>query len=189
MNFAKNKTIIAGATKEENIIDIMKQEELAILNTIATAEGTIELIISNVEENIHGLNILILGFGRVAKTLAHKLQGLSANVTCSARKCEDIAWIKTYGYNAININKIDKYLKNYNVIVNTVPHLILDKSKLEKVNKESFIIDLASKPGGIDFDTAKKLNLRYNWALALPGKVAPLATAKIIKNTIYNIIK
>ena len=31
---------------------------------------------------------------------------LSAKVTCAARKTGDLAWIKAYGYNAININEM-----------------------------------------------------------------------------------
>jgi len=34
----------------------------------------------------------------------------------------------------------------------------------------------------------ERRKLKYNWALALPGKVAPLATAKYIKNAIYDVL-
>jgi dipicolinate synthase subunit A len=47
-------------------------------------------------------------------------------------------------------------------------------------------LDLASIPGGIDFEYAKKLGLKTDWALSLPGKVAPLTAAEIIKKTIDN---
>ena len=52
-----------------------------------------------------------------------------------------------------------------------------------KVN-EAILIDLASKPGGIDFEEANKLNLENYWALALPGKVAPKTAAKYIYESI-----
>ena len=42
------------------IIDIMKREELAVLNTISTAEGAIEIAISNTNKIIHGTEVLIL---------------------------------------------------------------------------------------------------------------------------------
>ena len=44
------------------IVDIMKREELAVLNTIATAEGAIEIAISNTNKILHGSNVLVLGF-------------------------------------------------------------------------------------------------------------------------------
>ncbi len=195
---SSNKTIIAGsiATKiyelvndKDKIIDIMKREELAILNTIATAEGTIEIAISNTDKVIHGSEILILGFGRVAKILASKMKALEANITCSARKEKDFAWIKAYGYKSTNINELGRNLSNYDIIINTVPYQILKQNNLQYVKNDCLLIDLASSPGGIDRDFAKIKGLKLIWALALPGKVAPVTTAKIMKNTIYNILK
>lgn len=174
--------------KSTNIIDLMKREELTILNTIATAEGTIQIAIENRKKILHGSNILILGFGRVAKVLAHKLSALNCKITCAARKTEDFAWIKTYGYNKLDINKLNSNLGNYDIIINTVPYMILSDG-LNYVKKDSLLIDLASNPGGINRQLAEEKGLKLIWALALPGKVAPITSAEFIKNTIYNIIK
>ena len=171
------------------IIDIIKREELAVLNTISTAEGTIEIIIENTNKILHGSNVLILGFGRIGKVLARKLAGLSAKVTCAARKDEDLAWIKAYGHMATNINSIGENLSEYDVIINTVPHLILTEEKIKYIKDECLLVDLASNPGGIDKKAAKNKNLKLIWALALPGKVAPVTTAEFIKDTVYNILK
>lgn len=199
MNAINAKILIAGTIMPEvydlandeyiEIIDIMKREELAVLNTISTAEGAIEIIIENTNKIIHGSNILILGFGRIGKVLARKLNGLSAKVTCAARKDEDLAWIKAYGHNGININHIGKNLSEYDVIINTVPHLVLTQERLQYIRKDCLLVDLASNPGGIDKKAAKDNNLQLIWALALPGKVAPITTAEFIKDTIYNILK
>ena len=35
----------------------------------------------------------------------------------------------------------------------------------------------------------KDRNLKFVWALSLPGKVAPTTSAEFIKNTIYNILR
>lgn len=171
------------------IIDIMKREELAVLNTIATAEGAIEIAIANTNKILHGSDVLVLGFGRIGKVLARKLAGLSTKVTCAARKEEDLAWIKAYGHMATNINLIGKNLNEFDVIINTIPQMILTLEKLEYVKKECLLIDLASNPGGIDKKAAKEKGLQLVWALSLPGKVAPTTTAEFIKDTIYNILK
>ena len=114
MHYLNAKILIAGTISPDiydmandeyiEIIDIMKREELAVLNTISTAEGAIEIAIANTNKIIHGSNTLILGFGRIGKVLARKMAGLSARVTCAARKDEDLAWIKAYGHRATNIN-------------------------------------------------------------------------------------
>ncbi|MBS5721319.1 MAG: dipicolinate synthase subunit DpsA [Clostridium sp.] len=193
------KVLIAGSILPEvyemandeyiEIIDIMKREELAVLNTIATAEGTIQVAIENTNRILHGSEVLILGFGRIGKVLARKLAGLSVKVTCAARKDEDLAWIEAYGHKSLNINNLGENLRSFDIIINTVPHIILTEQKLEYVKKETLLIDLASNPGGIDKKAIKDRNLKFVWALSLPGKVAPTTSAEFIKNTIYNILR
>ena len=199
IHYLEGKILIAGSISPEiydmandeyiEIIDIMKREELAVLNTISTAEGAIEIAISNTNKIIHGSEVLILGFGRIGKVLARKMAGLSAKVTCAARKDEDLAWIRAYGHKETNINALGENLSQYDIILNTVPHLVLNKERLQYVKKDALLIDLASNPGGIDKKEAKELKLKLVWALALPGKVAPVTTAEFIKDTIYNILK
>ena len=199
MHALNAKILIAGTISPEvydmandeyiEIIDIMKREELSVLNTVSTAEGVIEIAISNTNKILHGSKVLILGFGRIGKVLARKMAGLSVKVTCAARKDEDLAWIKAYGHNATNINTLGENLSDYDIIINTVPHLILTRERMEYVSEECLLIDLASNPGGIDKKVAKDRNLKLIWALALPGKVAPVTTAEFIKDTIYNILK
>ena len=199
MHAMNAKILIAGGIAPEvyelandeyiEIIDIMKREELAVLNTIATAEGTIQVAIENTNKILHGSKVLILGFGRIGKVLARKLSGLSVQVTCAARKDEDLAWIEAYGHKSTNINNIGENLKQYDIIINTVPHMVLTEERLQYVKKDALLIDLASNPGGIDKKIVKDLNLKFVWALSLPGKVAPTTSAEFIKDTIYNILK
>ena len=195
MHVINAKILIAGSITPDvydlandeyiEIIDIMKREELAVLNTVSTAEGTIEIIIANTNKIIHGSKVLILGFGRIGKVLARKLAGLSAKVTCAARKDEDLAWIRAYGHMETNINTIGENLSDFDVIINTVPHLVLTEERIKYVRDDCLLVDLASNPGGIDKKAAKNKNLKLIWALALPGKVAPITTAEFIKDTVY----
>lgn len=195
------KTLITGAVNENikqvaktskvNIIDLMNIEELAILNVIPTAEGAIQVAMEQTEFTIHNSKCLILGFGRIGKVLAKKLKALGAEVYCVARKESDLAWIKTFGYNGIHIDNLEENLENrYDIIFNTIPTLVLDSKKLELIkNKETLIIELASAPGGIDFEKAKEYEIKTIKALGLPGKVAPITSAEYIKKTLEKILK
>ncbi len=193
---ANGKTIIAGnltnqikelaINKNVQIIDILEQEELAILNAISTAEGAIQIAISNIPKNLCGSNVLIMGFGRIGKILAKMLDGIGANVSCEARKKSDLAWIKSYGYEPIDINNLKNNLARFDIIFNTIPSIILDKEKLEQIKEETLIIDLASAPGGVDKNQVEILNKKYILALALPGKISPKSSAEYIKQTLEN---
>ena len=191
MHHLNAKILIAGSITPDvydmandeyiEIIDIMKREELAVLNTISTAEGAIEIAIANTNKIIHGSNVLILGFGRIGKVLARKMAGLSAKVTCAARKDEDLAWIRAYGHKETNINVLGENLAEYDLIINTVPHLLLTKERMKYVKDDCLLIDLASNPGGIDKKSAKDKNLKLIWALALPRKSSTCYNSGIYK--------
>lgn len=195
----QDKLFIAGSIKSSfydhvnkdtnTIIDLLDREELAVLNTISTAEGAIQIAMEETPTTIHGSNVLIMGFGRIGKILAKMLQGIGANVYCEARKNEDMAWIKAYGYNEVALSELNEQLNKFNVIINTIPHIIIDESNANRIKKDCLLIDLASNPGGIDKEAVKKEGLKLIWALSLPGKVAPITSAEFIKNTIYNILK
>lgn len=191
------KTLIAGAIKQDiydiaqekniKVIDILKREELAVLNAVSTAEGTIKIAIEETLKNLHGSNILVMGFGRIGKILANMLKGLGAKVACEARKNSDLAWIKAYGYEPIPIANLKENLNRFDIVINTIPYIILDKENIGSLKKDVLVIDLASNPGGVDRDEIKKQNIKFVWALSLPGKVAPVTSAEFIKETLYNI--
>lgn len=195
--YIKGKTFIAGRIEEElyqkfsetKVIDLLKREELTVLNTIATAEGIIQIAMEESTKTLHGSKILVMGFGRVSKILSNMLKGIGAEVYCETRTTVNCAWIKAYGYNPILLDELDEELNKFDVIINTIPHIILNKERLKKVKKDCIIIDIASNPGGVDRNSAKELGIKMIWALSLPGRVAPITSAEFIKETLENIIK
>lgn len=194
----KNQFFIAGripsyfksACSNKGLLcaDLLEQEELAVLNAIPTAEGAIQTAMENMKITLHDSNALIFGFGRIGKILAHMLRGIGANVFVAARKPDDLAWIKSYGYHGLEYYQWDSCLEQADVIFNTVPHRLLKGTHFKKTNPSCIIIELASKPYGIDFDIAKEKGFDVILASSLPGKTAPVTAAKYIKETVYRII-
>lgn len=195
----KNQLFIAGRISDKiahlakayNVfaIDILEREEMAVLNAIPTAEGAIQIAMEELPVTINGSKIMILGYGRIGKVLSKMLSGFGAEIYVEARKYSDIAWIKAYGQKPVYINALKQYIGNIDVVFNTIPCKILDSTLLEQVGRDCLIIDLASKPGGVDLERAKVLGIKVIWALSLPGKVAPVTAANFIKQTVYNIIE
>ena len=170
------------------IFDYGARDDFAILNALPTTEGAIECAMREYEGTISGSKCLVAGFGRIGKILAHKLVLLGANVTVSARKPSDLAYVKALGYNALNTENL-RTVKRFDIAFNTIPKLIFDRELLMNTDTNTLIIDLASLPGGVDFDTAEKLGIYAVRALSLPGKCAPKTAGEIIKTTVFDIIK
>lgn len=198
-NMERSQILIGGKIEEESrnlakdydiqIVDYFAREEMQVLNAIPTAEGAIQIAMEEMPTTIHDSNAMVLGFGRIGKVLAKMLYGIGANVYVVTRNYSEISWIKTYGYTPISLMNLEGNLPEMDVIFNTIPFVVLKEEMLNKIDKKCLIVDLASKPGGVDFNKARELEINTVWALALPGKVAPITAAKCIKETIYNIIE
>lgn len=186
----KLSSALKSALDEKGVryADYLEREEFAVLNAVPTAEGAIEIAMRQLPRTLNGMKCLVVGFGRIGKVLAKILAAFGADVTCSARKCSDLAWIRSYGYTPLQTGSIAEKVYEYPLIFSTVPHMIFDESMLKMVRGDALIIDLASKPGGVDFDAAKKLGINVIWALSLPGKASPESAGEIIADTVMNII-
>ncbi|CBL16719.1 MULTISPECIES: dipicolinate synthase subunit DpsA [Ruminococcus] len=171
------------------VVDYYQREELSVLNAVPTAEGAIQIAMEELATTIYGQNVLVTGFGRISKVLVRILTAMGAHVTVTARKYQDLAWAEISGCRAVHISRLEETLPGYDLVFNTVPAVLLDEARLWKLRSDALIIDLASKPGGVDFDTASRLGRKTVWALSLPGKVAPITAGDMIACTIRNILK
>lgn len=131
--------------------DYYKREELIVKNAIPTAEGALEIAFSEMPITIFGSKSLVIGYGRVGKVMAKKLSALESCVTVSARKYADFAWIEEGGMDAIHTEDLSVFAGDFDLIINTVPAMVLTEEVLKRVRDDALIIDLASKPGGAGF--------------------------------------
>ena len=168
-------------------VDYFLREDFTVLNAALTAEGGISIALSETATTLTSCNCLVVGFGRIGKLLCHMLDGIGARVCACARKNEAFAWIDAYGYNKAHTDTLADIVKDYDIIFNTVPHKLITEDVLKNMRKDALIIDLASKPGGVDFNSAANLKINTIWALSLPGRTAPITAGDIIKQTIINI--
>lgn len=174
----------------ENIpyLDLMKCDDIALLNAIATAEGAIAEAICKSSINLHHSKALVLGYGKCGKILASKLHALGVKVTVAARRQNVIIEAYVNGFESLALNKMKFEIQNFDFIFNTIPALILNEELLLTISSETTIIDIASSPGGVDYETAKKLNRNAYSCLGIPGKISPKSSAEILAKTILPIL-
>ncbi len=165
------------------LFDHFAREEETVANVVPTVEGALQIAMQNTPFTLHGAEVLVVGYGRIGRLLAHHLKALGAKVSVASRKEEHLAWCDAFGYHGLLLSELPHIVGRTQVIFNTAPTLIFDETLL-KITSNALIIDLASAPGGVDFAAAEQQGKNVIHALALPVKVAPQTAGEIICKTI-----
>lgn len=186
--FSGRSQTLKSICKDIHVYDYLEREQFSAANALPTAEGALQVAMEHYVGVLNSSRCLVIGYGRIGKILSRLLKALNANVTVSARKEEHFAYICADGNNFISTQQI-KELKSYDIVFNTVPSLIIDESVLCNTEPDTLIIDLASLPGGVDFEAAQRLNIKVVHALSLPGRCSPKTSGEIITRTILNMLK
>ncbi|NLF45698.1 MAG: dipicolinate synthase subunit DpsA [Syntrophomonadaceae bacterium] len=170
------------------LVETIELDEIAIPNSISTAEGAIQIAMENSRITLHDSRVCIIGFGRVGITLARTLKALGANVCVTARNRGQLARAAEMGCIKTGYDELPGILNEVDFVFNTVPAMILNRDLLKHANHELIIIDLASQPGGTDFEAASLYGIKAILAPGLPGKVAPDSAGRILAQVIPNLI-
>lgn len=183
-----DRLLRSAAERGLRILDYGQREEFVLRNASITAENALQLAMDALPRTLRGANCLVLGYGRIGKFLARSLKALGAETTVAARKAQDRVLAEMEDLRACSFETL-KWDALHTVIFNTVPHLVLDRTALERLPKDCLCIDLASKPGGMDFAAAEELGIRAIHALGLPGKLAPESAGAAIWDTVRRILE
>ena len=160
-------------------IDLLQDETYLAQNAAITAQCAIKHILSALPVTLWHCPVLILGWGRIGKCLAHLLSQLGADVTVYARKETDRAILEALGYSVLGTFAHPALLQQYRVICNTAPVMLLNRDLLRFCDTDCLKIDLASKRG-IEGDDVI-------WARGLPGKDAPESSGLLIAETVLRL--
>ena len=172
-----------------SVCDYMKDEELAVKNAVSTAEGALELALRELPVTLHGASVLVTGYGRVGRAAAAIFAAVGCSVTVCARRGDALAWARAAGCETAKIKDLCRAAGKKTLIINTVPELIFDKNVLSFADKSTLLMDLASLPGGVDFDAAASLGIKTVHALSLPGKCSPQTAGEDIADTVISIME
>lgn len=190
-----NIYIVCGKVSEEilNIFNnkkityfnLMSDEDFVLKNAILTAEGMLADLILNTEKSIFEANILILGGGRVAKAVGVLFNKLGLKCDFSMRNNFKLLEAQLVCNNIVEWGNFKSNLKNYDVIINTIPDKIFEKEDLSKFKNDSVLFELASVKCLQD----EAVNIKYVLCPALPSKYTPQAAGKLIFDYILNNFK
>ncbi len=186
------ETVVAFAEAAGiRVKDYFGSEEFQIQNAYTTAEAAISIAMNSLTRTLLGARVAVTGFGRIAKHLVRLLTALGARVTVAARKSEDLAWAQSLGCETFRLCEGEtprELAHGFDVIYNTVPHWLFDRGFLAEASRDTFLIDLASVPGGVGILAAKELGSNVLWATSLPGKYAPTSAGELIASCVRGIL-
>ncbi len=152
-----------------------KDEIYVIENAALTAEGALELLMRRSNRGLAGMDVLVVGYGRIGSFVAGMLSGLGAHVTVAARSARARASARASGCQSVDITNIPPV---FDGVINTVPAPVLTGDF-----GGALCIDVASAPGGWAAD-APVLK-----APGLPGLYAPKTAADVMAEAIYRVME
>ena len=165
-------------------IDYFDSELLQLKNALPTVEGALFVAMGELSVPLDGAEIAVIGYGRIGSLLGKRLTALGARVYAVTRSPEKLAAAFCDGCIPFGTERLSECISISDAVFNTAPATVLDKERLPYISKGCPVIDLASAPGGVDTEEAKRLGIKVIWALSLPGKYSPKTAASIIADAV-----
>ncbi|WP_142504875.1 dipicolinate synthase subunit DpsA [Melghirimyces algeriensis] len=170
------------------LVELLKRDDVAIYNSIPTVEGALMMAIQHTDFTIHGSTCAVLGLGRVGMTLCRTLKALGAQVKVGVRSASLMARGVEMGLIPFYMDELPQQVSDVNILFNTVPAMVVTDKVLNHMSCHAVIIDLASKPGGVDFSFAEKRGIKAMLAPSLPGIVASKTAGRILAQTMTRLL-
>lgn len=164
--------------------DFMKLPEVVEGNGWITAEATVAEVLQQGEYSIYGQKILVTGYGCCGEKIARVFSKMGAEVFVAARREEVRERIERDGFLPIRFSDMERMIGDMTTVINTVPAMVVTENCIRRMQSDACIIDIASNPGGCDFEAAKKYRITAKLALGLPGLYTTSSSANLLKHAI-----
>ena len=191
-----DKTVIGGAFTDKwtqylqmheiTYFDLMKEEKVAQKNAYITAEATVAEILKYSDYSICGQKIIVCGYGRCGKCVADLLEAIGAKVTVLARSAKARRAARCDGHEAVDFSYGPEEVYGAHTIVNTVPAQVIREPMIQEMHRDTVIIDIASRPGGVDLVAAERREIKVVAALGLPGLYTTKSSAKVFADAMID---
>lgn len=176
---------------DRDCVYMMKDQNVIKENAIPTVEGIIADIINNTEITLNDSRVLVFGYGNIGSLLTDYLRMLGANVSVAIVSDKDKRTLDKIGISnffSYCRNDLIQKINSSDIIINTVPKTVIDENLIKYINKEAYVLDIASHPYGIDQEVLAEYFIKSKLYLGIPGKVAPKTSGKILTKKIFDVM-
>lgn len=166
-----------------NVMYLMNRKDVLKENSELTAQCLLVEILKRIDCNIKQLEVDVLGYGNCGREIVSLLTGLVENIRVIVKKSECSRVSEWDLLNGIEYEDWCNHEPN-SLIINTVPTLVITKEIMHRWIKKPFILDIASFPGGVDYDETNLLEINAYLLPSLPSIYVPKTAGKILANAI-----
>lgn len=164
-------------------------ESFLVKNSRLTAQGMLRITLENVDRDLYSMNAAVLGYGRCGNAICKSLQANGARVVSVSRNSHSAELARNERLIPMTYDEFFRKIRDFDIIVNTVPYNILDRGTMERLTSKNLYIEIASKPYGFNINETDKYNFRYILAESLPGRFTPTSAGANIADTVIELIK
>ncbi|MEA4899034.1 MAG: NAD(P)-dependent oxidoreductase [Christensenellaceae bacterium] len=171
------------------IVRLCRDEALTCALARQTAEGAIASAVRRADYELYGCPVLIVGYGRIARSLHKMLSGYGALVTVAARREEARAQARTAGARAVDLMQMEALLPGARMVFSTPPERVLDGARVQRLRPDSLLVDLSSPPYGVDLEAAQARGVDAWREPALPGRHCPESAGAALLTAVRRAMK
>jgi len=164
--------------------NLWKDETLLQENAYLTAEAAVGCAMQSSQRALIGLDVMVVGLGRIGRALMEILLNLGAKVTVVSRDEKKRRDAAESGAAVAAPEETLLAIRGKKIVFSTPPALVIGRKVLEQADADVLLIDLASSPYGIDLQAAQDLNLRAWREPGLPGRSCPMSAARALCNAL-----
>jgi dipicolinate synthase subunit A len=177
LGWADEKLKSAAESSGVTLCEYEHDRELMLLRAPSVVEGALELAIRHTDVSLHRASIAVIGYGNIGRVLTRTLVQLGGRVTVFARNPEQRADAQAVGADSSPLGGLAEYAPRLDMIFSTVPSPVVSEEVLDRLPPDTFLMDLAAPPGGIDQTAAKNRGHRFVWARGM-GRRAPITVGR-----------
>ncbi|MDO4548814.1 MAG: NAD(P)-dependent oxidoreductase [Clostridia bacterium] len=195
-NINKNATLILfGSGKvPQSILDahevVFLDEDEILMTELArqTAEGAIHSVCERAAYELYRCRALIIGYGRIGKALHRILNGYQASVAVVARRKSAQCEAAVNSALAMDFSNFEQALALSQIIFSTPPERVLDARLVQLINRNALLVDLSSRPFGVDMDAAEARWLHAWREPSLPGRYCPQSAGRSMLDAVLRVL-
>lgn len=179
----------ARDTSKNKIVKYSDDPEFVHRNAEISAEAAVHECMLRTSRMLDELNVLVLGYGLFARAIVWRLKALGARVWVAARREKSRLQAISDGAQAVDFDSIAQLAPQMQVVMNTVPAIVLAKKELAFFSDSALLMELASPPYGIDLSAAVELEKNVVVLPGLPSRYAPISAARALKDSVLHQIQ